>query len=114
MKPTIYLFSMLPIAFLLLLGGFGIKAPIANEPQVHTVTIEKMKFIPQHLTVHKGDKVIWVNKDFILHDVTDEKNGKWTSKPFGKDETWSKIITQDEEYFCSLHKVMKGTIKISS
>ncbi len=73
-----------------------------------------MKFVPQNLIVKKGDKVIWINKDFILHDVTDEKNDKWTSKPFGKNESWSKVITQDEAYFCSLHKVMKGTIKIES
>lgn len=86
--------------------------PKTNEPRTHTVEIIKMKFVPEHLTVKKGDKVIWINRDFIQHDVTDEKNGKWTSKPFGKDESWSKIITTDEAYFCSLHVVMKGTIKV--
>ncbi|MDX1363297.1 plastocyanin/azurin family copper-binding protein [Arenibacter latericius] len=114
MKQFQYYFRNVLIASILLLGGFGLKDNISQEPQVHTVEIIKMKFVPQHLTVKKGDKVIWINKDYILHDVTDEKNGKWTSKPFGKGKSWSKIITHDEDYFCSLHKVMKGTIKISS
>ena len=96
-------------AMLLLWGS----VPETHEYQTHTVEIIKMKFVPEHLTVKKGDKVIWINRDFIQHDVTDEKNGKWTSKPFGKDESWSKIITADEAYFCSLHKVMKGTIKVA-
>lgn len=99
----------LMVSAMLLLWG---SVPKTNEPQTHTVEIIKMKFVPEHLTVKKGDKVIWINKDFVQHDVTDEKNGKWTSKPFGKDESWSKIITEDEAYFCSLHKVMKGTIKV--
>lgn len=73
-----------------------------------------MKFIPATLTVKKGDTVVWENKDFVPHDVTDEKNNTWSSGPFGQNESWSKIITKDENYFCNLHKVMKGTITIEN
>lgn len=83
-----------------------------EPPTKHTVKIFRMKFIPDHLTVKKGDTVEWVNKDFYQHDVTDEKNKEWTSSPFGQNETWSKVITKDEQYFCNLHKTMKGTIDI--
>lgn len=85
-----------------------------NEPVTHTVTIFKMKFSPANLTVKKGDKVVWINKDFFPHDVTEESAEKWTSKPFNQGEKWSKVITNDVKYFCKLHKVMKGTITIGN
>lgn len=94
------------------IGIYNKKEIVDDVPTKHTVKIFRMKFIPDHLTVKKGDIVEWVNKDFYLHDVTDEKNGAWTSKPFGQNETWSKVITDDEQYFCNLHKVMKGTITV--
>ena len=83
-----------------------------DEPVTHTVTIFKMKFSPANLTVKKGDKVVWINKDFFPHDVTEESAEKWTSKPFNQGEKWSKVINEDIKYFCKLHKVMKGTITI--
>ncbi len=91
--------------------GFGDNG---EKPTKHTVKILHMKFIPANLAVKTGDTVVWENKDFFPHDVTDEKNKAWSSGPFGQNESWSKVITQDEQYFCSLHKVMKGTITIEN
>lgn len=83
-----------------------------KEPKTHTVTIFQMKFDPEHLDVKKGDKVIWINKDLVPHDVTQEPDKKWTSGVLQKDKKWSMIINEDEAYFCSIHKVMKGTITV--
>ena len=82
-----------------------------REPTRHIIKIIHMKFVPDKLVVKKGDTVVWENKDFFPHDVTDEDN-TWGSSPFGNDEEWSKVITKDEKYFCNLHKVMKGTIQM--
>ncbi|UAB82398.1 cupredoxin domain-containing protein [Marixanthomonas sp. SCSIO 43207] len=92
--------------------GFGITCSAQNKPITHKVEIKRMKFIPANLSVKKGDTVVWINKDFYPHDVTDEKGKTWSSKQFGQNETWSKVITKDEYYFCDLHKTMKGTIRI--
>src|SRR5690606_27965200 len=67
-----------------------------DKPTAHTVKISGMKFIPNELTVKKGDTVVWVNKDFYDHDVTDERNKAWGSGPFGQNKSWSKVITTDE------------------
>lgn len=83
-----------------------------TPPKTHTVTIEKMRFVPAELNIAKGDKVVWINKDMLPHDVTEEKSQKWTSKPFNQGQTWSKVITEDIDYYCNLHKTMKGSIKI--
>ncbi len=100
------------ICFLVILTGF--KSPEDTyKPTRHTVTIFKMKFNPENLVVNKGDTVVWINKDFYQHDVTELTSKKWTSKPLNQGESWSKVITEDVKYYCDLHKVMKGTITIA-
>lgn len=112
-----YVMFPVTIACVLLLILTGFNSPnatkIVDEPTTHTVTIFQMKFDPANLKVKKGDKVVWINKDIVPHDVTEEINKTWTSKPLQKGEKWSKVITEDVKYFCSLHQVMKGTITVT-
>ncbi|MCU7549204.1 cupredoxin family copper-binding protein [Chitinophagaceae bacterium LB-8] len=81
-------------------------------PKVHTVEIKQMKFQPAELTVQKGDTVVWINKDIVAHDVTEESNKAWTSSilPLGK--SWSMVATQSSNYYCSIHVVMKGKLVV--
>lgn len=72
-----------------------------------------MKFTPEKIQVKKGDVVEWINKDFVPHDVT-EINKKWTSKPLKQGETFSKVITNNFDYFCSIHIVMKGSVTVKN
>ena len=36
----------------------------------HTVVIENMQFNPATLTVRRGERIVWVNKDLFPHTVT--------------------------------------------
>lgn len=108
------LFAILVCTFVLI-AGFKNPDKLLNSNSnatTHTVTIFRMKYHPAQLNVKKGDTVIWINKDFVPHDVTEETTQKWTSKPFNQGEQWSKVVNEDVKYFCNLHKVMKGTITI--
>ena len=79
----------------------------------HTVRIEGMKFVPERLEVAAGDTVTWVNKDFLPHTVTAQKqriesgevaaNKSWTYKAGKKGEI---------DYICRLHPVMHGTLVV--
>ena len=69
-----------------------------------------MKFIPEKLILNKGDTVIWINKDFFSHDVTELKNKEWSSSEMQKGASWKKVITKSTNYYCSLHVVMKGNL----
>ncbi|CAL1516312.1 plastocyanin/azurin family copper-binding protein [Chitinophaga sp. MM2321] len=82
----------------------------ATTPKTDTVEIAGMKFTPAELTVHKGDKVVFINHDMVTHDITEEVNKAWTSAPLPVNESWSLIVTQSADYFCSIHPVMKGKI----
>lgn len=116
-KAAKYLLVLAGLACLFLIVLTGFKSPegitTVDAPTTHTITINKMKFDPANLKVKKGDKVIWINKDIVPHDVTEEANKKWTSGVLQKDAKWSKTITEDTKYFCSLHQVMKGTITVT-
>ena len=72
-----------------------------------------MKFVPSELTVHKGDTVVWINRDIFPHDVTELKNKAWSSSTLQQGRSWFKIITKSEDYYCSLHIVMTGKIIVN-
>ena len=81
-----------------------------EEPKTHIVEIKQMKFEPAEIKVHKGDRVLWINKDITNHDVTELSKKAWASSPLSTGQSWSMTVTQSEDYFCNLHQVMKGKI----
>ncbi|WP_172623066.1 plastocyanin/azurin family copper-binding protein [Flavisolibacter ginsenosidimutans] len=88
-------------------------APAVPQPGDHRfiVEINKMKFVPDQLTVHKGDTVVWINNDLTNHCVTD--TGKaWTSSTIVPGRFWTKVFTKNADYFCAIHVVMKGKIQV--
>ncbi len=47
--------------------------PKEKSYEVYTVEIRNMKFVPDSITVNKGDEVVFVNRDMVTHCVTEEK-----------------------------------------
>ncbi len=78
----------------------------------HTVTIEGMNYQPASLTVKRGDKVIWRNKDVVPHTAT--VSGKFDSKQIGTGETWSWSPQAEGrfDYICTYHPGMKGAVVV--
>ena len=81
-------------------------------PKVHIVEIKQMKFQPAELTIQKGDTVVWVNKDIVAHDVTEESGKAWASSLMPVGQSWSSVITESADYYCSIHPIMKGSIYV--
>ncbi len=78
----------------------------------YNVDIKQMQFQPAELTVQKGDTVTWTNHDIVAHDVTEEKSKRWTSGPLAQGESWSLIVKESVDYYCSIHVVMKGRLGV--
>src|SRR5678815_4741379 len=72
-------------------------------PKVHTVEIKQMKFQPAELVVQKGDTVVWINNDIVPHDVTEESSKAWTSSLLPVGQSWSLVVNQSSDYYCSIH-----------
>ncbi|HEX5169634.1 MAG TPA: plastocyanin/azurin family copper-binding protein [Cyclobacteriaceae bacterium] len=86
---------------------------LRNTVTFHTIEIKQMKFQPDELRLHKGDTVLWINRDITDHDVTEETNKTWTSSRLSAGKSWSKVVTESADYFCSLHLVMKGKLIVT-
>ncbi|MEO8569597.1 MAG: plastocyanin/azurin family copper-binding protein [Ginsengibacter sp.] len=90
------------------------ETPVAEKtvPKAYTVEIKEMKFQPAELTVQKGDTIIWINRDIVAHDVTEQPGKTWTSSPLTTGESWSMVATQSADYYCSIHVVMTGKLVV--
>lgn len=88
-------------------------APAAVWAATHTVTIEGMKFNPERLTVHRGDRIVWVNKDLFPHTVTADGR-RFDSHSIAANASWSTVIAKagDYAYTCSFHPTMKGIVSV--
>ena len=80
--------------------------------KTYTVEIKQMKFDPAALIVQKGDTVVWINRDIVAHDVTEELTKAWTSSVMPTGQSWSLVVTKSADYYCSIHVVMKGKVVV--
>jgi plastocyanin len=99
------------------LGALGSCAAIfpapAGQPTQHTVTIEGLQFTPAMLTVHRGEQIVWVNKDPLPHTVT--AAGKaFDSGTIAANASWSYIANKPGEYAyaCIFHPTMKAKVTV--
>lgn len=85
---------------------------LAAPAATHTVAIEGMQFTPATLTVHRGDKVTWVNKDLVPHTVT--AAGVFDSHSLAPQASWSWVARKPGryDYVCTLHPTMKATLVV--
>ncbi|HVY73611.1 MAG TPA: plastocyanin/azurin family copper-binding protein [Puia sp.] len=108
------------IPYALLIGFALYLAPGCSEhpkqkayvPKTDTVMISQMKFQPAELTVHAGDTVVWVNKDMVVHDITQAPVGTWSSGPLASGKSWKMAVQQSDDYYCSIHVVMTGKVVV--
>ena len=99
------------------LGALGSSAAIfpapARQPTLHTVTIEGLQFNPATLTVHRGDRIVWVNKDPLPHTVT-AASKVFDSGSIAANASWSYIAKTAGEYAygCTFHPTMKAKVTV--
>lgn len=108
---TILKFSIFSLCSVFILSSCTSDAGKAI-PKSYTVEIKGMKFQPAELIVQRGDTVVWVNRDIVAHDVTEESNKIWTSGAMPVGKSWSLVVTQSADYYCSIHIVMKGKLVV--
>jgi plastocyanin len=92
--------------------ALGVALPFAAAAATHTVTIEGMKFVPETVTVKKGDRIVWKNKDVVPHTAT--VAGSFDSKSIASDASWSHAVRKPGRYdvVCSFHPGMKATLVV--
>jgi plastocyanin len=89
----------------------GGTAPPRESGKTHVITIEAMRFGDGALTVRKGDRVTWVNKDLFPHTATAD-DGAFDSGNIAADASWTYTATRSGEYAytCTFHPTMKARL----
>jgi plastocyanin len=101
-------------AVLLCLVGLLLGDPAsAQQAQTYTVEMSKLKFMPDTITVHVGDTVVFVNKDIVPHTATQKPAG-WDSSTIKKDGSWTfrAEAAGSFDIICRFHPVMKGKLVV--
>ena len=100
-------------AGVVLLGSAGAAAPPAAGPKTYTVAIENMQFNPGQLTVHRGDRIVWVNKDLFPHTATADGH-TFDSGSIAQNGSWTYVAGKPGEYSygCTFHPTMKATLTV--
>jgi plastocyanin len=79
----------------------------------YTVTIEGVQFHPEVLAVHRGDRIVWTNKDPFPHTVTAAAK-VFDSRALAPEASFTYLASKPGEYAygCKLHPTMKGKILV--
>jgi plastocyanin len=87
-------------------------SPAAAVPRTYTIVIDKMKFGPLPAQLHKGDAIVWVNRDFLRHSATAADHSFDVDlKPGAK----GKMILNKSgaiAFTCRYHPGMRGVLRV--
>jgi plastocyanin len=100
-------------AWLCIGSGSAVAADAAAKGATRTINIEAVQFAPDMLTVHRGDIIVWVNKDPFPHTVT-SKDGGFDSHEIAAGKSWRYQPRKVGAftYVCTLHPTMKATLRV--
>ncbi|BAO91631.1 Blue type 1 copper domain protein (plasmid) [Caballeronia cordobensis] len=97
--------------FLAFAGMLALSSEAAGATFV--VVIEQMRFEPPALTIARGDRVVWVNKDLFPHTATADKKA-FDSRGIAPDASWSYVAHDAGRYTysCTLHPTMHAVLNV--
>jgi plastocyanin len=86
--------------------------PAAAAPRTYTVVIDKLKFGPLPVGLHKGDTIVWVNKDFLRHTATAADHSFDVDLQAGASGKTVLTKTGSIAFVCRFHPNMRGVLEV--
>ena len=121
MKRLLFLAALSLAAMLTFASVAGAqKAPVAGAQKqqkqaTRTVLIQNFSFKPAHITVKRGTRVTWINKDMTTHTAT-ASNGAFDSGRLRPGQSYShtfKTAGRTNNYHCEIHHFMRGSVTVT-
>src|SRR5918993_5257874 len=86
----------------------------AQKKPTRTVLIQNFRFKPAHITIKRGTKVRWINKDNIAHTATANNGRSFNSGLLSKGERYSHTFKKvgKKGYHCKPHPHMRGSVVV--
>src|SRR5215218_355865 len=89
-------------------------AAMAQKHPTRTVLIKNFSFKPAQITIKKGTKVRWINKDSAPHTATANKKRSFDSGRLDTGESYTHTFKRagKQRYHCELHPDMMGSVVV--
>jgi plastocyanin len=120
MKRLLFLAALSLAAMLTFASVAGAqKASVAGAQKqqkqaTRTVLIQNFSFKPAHITIKRGTRVTWINKDSTTHTAT-ANNGAFDSGRLRPGQRFShtfKTAGRTNKYHCEIHPDMRGSVVV--
>jgi plastocyanin len=87
---------------------------MAQKHPTRTVLIKNFSFKPAHITIKRGTKVIWINRDSTAHTATANNGRSFDSGRLGPGQRFSHTFKSagKKPYHCEIHADMRGTVVV--
>jgi plastocyanin len=87
-------------------------SPAAAASRTYTVVIEKLKFGPLPAQLHKGDRIIWMNRDLFRHTATAANHSFDVDLPAGAKGVTVLNASGTIPFVCRFHPGMRGVLVV--
>ena len=120
MKRSLFLAALSLVAVLTFASVAGAqKASVAGAQKqqkqaTRTVVIQGFSFKPAHITITRGTKVTWINKDMTKHTATANNARSFDSGVLRPGESYSHTFKRvgKQGYHCQIHPSMVGSVAV--
>jgi plastocyanin len=87
---------------------------MAQKHPTRTVLIKNFSFKPAHITIKRGTKVIWINRDSTAHTATANNGRSFDSGRLGPRQRFSHTFKSagKKPYHCEIHADMRGSVVV--
>jgi plastocyanin len=87
---------------------------LAQKQPTRTVSIQNFSFKPANITIKRGTRVIWINKEGTQHTATANNGRSFDSGTLGPGQRFSHTFKRagKKAYHCEIHPSMKGSVTV--
>lgn len=89
-------------------------ADSAQAGPSYRIEIHNFAFSPNPLTVPKGARIVWTNRDDEPHTIVSAAGAFQASRALDTDDSFATVLEQPGTYayFCGIHPMMVGKIVV--
>jgi plastocyanin len=87
-------------------------SPAAAAPRTYTIVLNKLKFGPLPAQLHRGDSIIWINRDFLRHSATASDHSFDVDLPAGAKGRTVLKKAGSIPFVCRYHPGMRGILVV--
>src|SRR5215212_6678146 len=95
-------------------GAHKLSMAMAQKHPTRTVLIQNFSFKPANITIKRGTKVIWINRDSTAHTATANNGRSFDSGRLGPGQRFSHTFKRagKKSYHCEIHPDMRGSVVV--